>query len=188
AGTITEQFLYPGDMAKPDAPIFTVMDLAVAIARAQVPDGEAAEVRPGEACTFVPADASGASFTGRISVVNQAIDPARRTVESWCEIPNPMRALRAGTFGRVVIVTGVTRKCAVVPLAAVQFVEGSRKGVVMVAGEKGLAVKRDVETGAVFDGRVPVTSGLAAGELVIIQGAYGLAEGTEIRVEEDKQK
>ena len=28
AGTITEQFMFPGDMAKPDAPIFTVMDLA----------------------------------------------------------------------------------------------------------------------------------------------------------------
>ena len=188
AGTITEQFMFPGDMAKPDAPIFTIMDLAVAVARAQVPEAEAAAVQPGKACTFVPADAGGTSFAGRISVVNQAVDPARRTVESWCEIANPKRALRAGSFGQVLIVTAVAPKSLVVPLAAVQFVESSKKGVVMLAGEKGLAVKKEVETGEVFDGKVQITTGLNAGDSVIVQGAYGLAEGTQIRVQEDKKQ
>jgi HlyD family secretion protein len=188
AGTITEQFMYPGDMAKPDAPIFTVMDLAVAVARAQIPESEATEVRSGEACAFVPADAAGNSFDGRISVVNQAIDPARRTVESWCEIPNPKRALRAGAFGQVLIVTGVEPNSIVVPLAAVQFVEGAKKGVVMVAGDKALAVKKEVETGEVFDGKVQIRSGLSAGDSVIVQGAYGLVEGTQIRMREDKKQ
>ncbi len=188
AGTITEQFMFPGDMAKPDSPIFTVMDLAVAVARAQIPEAEAAGVRPGETCTFVPADAAGTSFAGRISVVNQAIDPARRTVESWCEIPNPKRVLRAGAFGQVLIVTRVVPKSIVIPLAAVQFVEGANKGVVMVAGEKGVAVKKEVETGDVFDGKVQIKSGLTAGESVIVQGAYGLAEGTQIRLQEDKKQ
>ncbi len=188
AGTITEQFMFPGDMAKPDAPIFTVMDLAVAVARAQIPEAGAAGVRPGESCTFAPADAAGTSFAGRISVVNQAIDPARRTVESWCEIPNPKRALRAGAFGQVLIVTGIAPNSIVVPVAAVQFAEGTQRGVVMVAGEKGLAVRKEVEAGEVFDGKVQIKSGLALGESVIVQGAYGLAEGTQIRLQEDKKQ
>jgi HlyD family secretion protein len=187
AGTITEQFLFPGDMAKPDAPIFTVMDLHVAVARAQLPESDVAGVRVGSACSFTPSDGGGASFGGRISVLNQAIDPARRTVESWCEIANPKRALRAGEFGQVVIVTEVVPKSVVVPVAAVQFVEGSKKGIVMVAGEKSLAVKKEVETGVVFDGRVQIKSGLAAGESVVVQGAYGLAEGTQIRLQEDRK-
>ncbi|MFB3778373.1 MAG: efflux RND transporter periplasmic adaptor subunit [Bryobacteraceae bacterium] len=188
AGTITEQFMFPGDMAKPDAPIFTIMDLAVAVARAQVPEAEAAGVRPGQACAFTPSDGPGSSFAGRVSMVNQAVDPARRTVESWCEIPNPEHILRAGAFGQILIVTGVVPKSVVVPLAAVQFVEGARKGVVMVAGEKGLAVRKEVETGEVFDGKVQINSGLAAGESVIVQGAYGLAEGTQIRIQEDRKQ
>jgi multidrug efflux pump subunit AcrA (membrane-fusion protein) len=187
AGTITEQFMFPGDLAKPDAPIFTVMDLSIAVARAQIPESEAANVRPGEACAFAPADAAGVPLSGRITVVNQAIDPARRTVESWCEIPNSNRALRAGAFGQVLIVTGVSPNGIVLPLAAVQFEEGSRKGVAMVAGDKGLALRREVETGAVFDGKVQVTTGLRAGESVIVQGGYGLVEGTQIRVIEDKK-
>jgi multidrug efflux pump subunit AcrA (membrane-fusion protein) len=186
AGAITDQFMFPGDMAKPDAPIFTVMDLSVAVVRAQIPESEAAGVRPGEACKFVPSGA-GSSFSGHISVVNQAIDPARRTVESWCEIPNSNRALRAGAFGQVLIETGVVLGGIVVPLTAVQFAEGGNRGVVMVAGSNGLAVSKEVETGSVFDGKVHVITGLRAGDSVIVQGAYGLAEGTQVRVLEDKR-
>ncbi len=188
AGTITEQFMFPGDMAKPDAALFTVMDLSVAVARAQIPDSEAVATRVGQPCEFVPTDSAGASFTGRISVVNQAIDPTRRTVESWCEIANPKRALRAGEFGQVLIVTGVAAKGIVVPLAAVQFEEGAKKGVVMIAGEKGVAVKREVETGGVNEGKVLIKSGVVAGESVIIEGAYGLAEGTQVRLQKDKER
>jgi multidrug efflux pump subunit AcrA (membrane-fusion protein) len=187
-GTITEQFMFPGDMAKPDAPIFTVMDLAVAVARAQVPEAEGGAVRAGQSCSFLPADAEGTSFTGRISVVNQAVDPARRTVESWCEIPNPRRALRAGAFGKVLIVTGVRPKSVVVPLAAVQFVEGTQRGIVMVASDKGRALRREVETGEVFDGKVQIKSGVAAGDSVIVQGGYGLAADTQIRLQGDKKR
>ncbi len=187
AGTITEQFMFPGDMAKPDAAIFTVMDLSIAVARAQIPGSEAAAVRIGQPCTFVPGDASDTSFAGRVSVVNQSIDTARRTVESWCEIPNPNRTLRAGAFGQVFIVKSVMPKSVVVPVPAVQFTEGAHKGIVMVASNKGVAVKREVETGEVFDGKVQIKSGLSPGEPVIVQGAYGLAEGTQIRVQEDKK-
>jgi HlyD family secretion protein len=187
-GSITEQFMFPGDMAKPDAPMFTVMDLSVAIARAQVPEGEAAGVHPGLGCSFVPADKAGSSYEGRVSVVNQSVDPARRTIEVWCEIPNAKRALRAGTFGQVEIVTGAAPKSVVVPVAAVQFVEGSKKGVVMVASAKGTAVKKEVETGEVFDGKVQIKSGLDAADSVIVQGGYGLPDGVQIRVQEDKKQ
>lgn len=186
AGTVTEQFMYPGDMAKPDSPIFTVMDLGVAVARAQIPETEASAVRTGAACAFTPADNPGRVFNGRITVVNQAVDTAKRTVESWCEIQNGNHVLRAGAFGQVQIVTGTAPRSVVVPLAAVQFVEGSNKGVVMVAGDKNVAVKKEVETGVVFEGKVQIKSGLSAGERVIVQGGYGLPEGTELKIQEDK--
>jgi len=186
AGAVTEQFQFPGDMAKPDAPIFTVMDLSVAVARAQVPETEAVQLHTGAACTFQPGGAAGTSFSGHVSVVNQAVDPARRTVEVWCEIPNAAHALRAGAFGQTVVFTGTEAKSIVVPEPAVQFAEGTGKGVVMVAGSKGAAVRREVETGITFDGKVQIKSGLKVGESVIVRGAYGLADGTKIRIAEDK--
>lgn len=183
-GVVTEQFMYPGDMAKPDAPIFTVMDLSVAVARAQIPESQAAPVHSGEECWLVPGDAPESRFEGRISVVNQAVDAARRTVEAWCEIPNSGQALRSGVFGEVSVVTHVTPRSVVVPIAAVQFGPDGNTGVVMVADPQGKAVKREVSTGERFDGKVEVRNGVSAGEQVIVVGAYGLADGTRIHVRE----
>ena len=179
--------MFPGDMAKPDAPLFTIMDLNIAVARAQVPDTDAKNVRVGQSCEFIPADNSSASFKGRVSMVNHAVDPVRRTVETWCEIPNPSHALRGGVYGDVQVITAIEADSIVVPLAAVQFVEGTKKGLVMVAGEDGVAVEKEVETGEVFDGKVQVKSGLITTDRVIVQGAYGLPEGTQIRVQEGKK-
>jgi HlyD family secretion protein len=187
AGTITEQFMFAGDMAKPDASLFTIMNLSVAVARAQIPESEAAAVRAGQSCSFVPSDDRAASFSGRVSMVNQAVDPMRRAIEAWCEIPNPRRVLRGGVFGQVIFVTGIAPKSVVVPLTAVQLIEGTMKGFVMVAGEKGTAVKKEVEIGEVFEGRVQIKTGVTAGDSVIVQGAYGLPDGTQIRVQEERK-
>lgn len=187
AGTITEQFLYPGDMAKPDVTLFTIMDLSRAIARAQIQEADAASARVLQACTFVPADSKDVAFRGQVSVVNGAVDTARRTVEVWCDIPNPARALRAGVFGTVSIVVETTPKSVVVPLSAVQFVQGTRNGFVMVVDDKRTARKRDVVGGEVVRDQVQIAKGLRPGEVVVAEGGYGLPDGTEVRWAEEKK-
>ncbi len=182
AGAVTEQFQYPGDMARPDAPTFTVMDLSVAIARAQVPETDAAAVRPGQACVFNSVDSPGVSFAGRVSVVNRAVDPGRRTVETWCEIPQSGRALRAGVFGRLDIVTGVAARSLVVPQEAVQMIEGTSGGSVFVVDDKKIAHKKDIETGGLFDGKVRVVRGLDPGEMVVVEGGFGMPDGAQVRL------
>ncbi len=181
-GVITEQFLYPGDMAKPDTPIFTVMDLSIAVARAQVPLEKAAAIRKNQACRFTSYDAPERAFQGKVTMVNQAADPMRRTVEVWCGIPNRQGALKAGAFGEVAVVTAVHHGATVVPLPAVQFEEGTRRGVVWVAGADGGAHERKVTTGVVDGERVEILSGVRPGATVVIEGAYGLAEGVKLRV------
>jgi RND family efflux transporter MFP subunit len=185
AGVITEQFLYPGDLAKPEAPIFTISDLAVVVARAQVPEAEAGRVEPGQAGVFHPSDPSDGSFEGRVTVVNPAVDPARRTVEARLEIQNPARRIRAGAFGEVEILTGTTPRSVVVPREAVEFASGTRKGAVRVVDDAKIAHRRAVEGGEIFDGKVQITQGLAAGEVVVVEGGYGLPDATEVRLLED---
>jgi cobalt-zinc-cadmium efflux system membrane fusion protein len=148
AGTVTAQNVYPGDMAKPDAVMFTVMDLRVVVARAQVAEGEAGAVRLGQGCEFE-------GVAGRITAVSKAVDAARRTVEAWCEIPNGKRALRGNVFGNVAIHTGDLPGSLVAPLAAVQFEEGTSKGTVFVVDEKKVAHRSIVQRSYsnVFSGR-----------------------------------
>ena len=183
AGFITEQFVFPGDMAQPAVPMFTVADLSVAIARTQVPESDARAVRVGAACRMMPQDRKGSSFPGTVSVVNQSVDAARRTVEVWCEIPNGKGDLRAQAFGTVEIAVGRLTHAFTVPLAAVHFEEGSRNGHVMVVGSDKKASKRPIEAGATTEGRVPILKGLKAGETVIVEGGYGLPDGIEVKLQ-----
>jgi len=183
-GTITEQFMYPGDMAKPDAPVFTVMDLSTAIARAQVAESDIRRVSRGQVCWFQQPDQPNVAGKGIITVVNQAMDPARRTTEVWCEIPNPVRSLRAGAFGSVTVQVGKASNAVVLPESAVQFKEGSSQGTALVVDEKRIAHTREVEAVPIPDGKVQVMRGVSAGELVVVEGGYGLPDGTQVNFAE----
>jgi RND family efflux transporter MFP subunit len=178
-GVVTEQFAYPGDMAKPDTPMFTVTDLRRPVARGQVSEAEAGPVRLGQPCSFESSDEGSAS--GVITVVGKTVDPARRTVEVWCEIAKPGASLRANSFGTLQILTGTVPGAVTVPPGAVQFVEGTRRGAVYVVDGKRIARRVEVETGARTGDRVEVKSGIHVGDLVIVEGAYGLPDGTEVQ-------
>ena len=188
SGTVSEQFMYAGDMAKPDGPIFTILDLSVVVARAQVPESESGAIRTGQSSLFSPTDSPLSVNEGKVTVVNRAVDPARRTVEVWSEIAGQITNLRSGTFGRIKIVTGIVPGSVVVPIEAVQFEEGTNRGSVLVVDRKNTARKREVETGEKSNGRVRILGGINPGELVIVEGGYGLPNGTEVRSSEEKTR
>jgi RND family efflux transporter MFP subunit len=185
AGSITEQFLYAGDMVKPDAPVFTVADMSVAVARAQVPETEVVAVQRGQAASFASEAAGDQPLPGKVIMVNQAVDPARRTVEVWCELPNTDGRLRDGVFGHVSIVTGRPTRRVLVPRAAVQASEGASEGTVFVVDEKSVAHKRDVKLRGGDADRIAV-EGVTAGETVVVAAGYGLPDGTTVKVEADE--
>ncbi|MEZ5364283.1 MAG: efflux RND transporter periplasmic adaptor subunit [Bryobacterales bacterium] len=180
-GVITEQFLYPGDIARPDNPIFTVMDLSVAVARGQFPEERTSGLRPGEVCRFAAVDDPDTERVGKLTVVNQAVDPLRRTVEAWCEIPNPDGALKAGAYGDVSVVLDVHSDAVVVPLAAVQFEPDRKSGAVWTVGADGIAHESKVEVGVVTNDSAEIRGGLRGGETVIVEGGFGLSEGVQVR-------
>jgi multidrug efflux pump subunit AcrA (membrane-fusion protein) len=82
----------------------------------------------------------------------------------------------------VEILTGTTPQSVVVPREAVEFVSGTRKGVVRVVDEAKIAHRREVEGGEIFDGKVQIVQGLVAGEVVVVEGGYGLPDATEVRL------
>lgn len=181
AGQVTEQFLYPGDMAQPSTPVFTVADIEVVVARGQVPQGDSVPLRTGLDCAFLPGDKEADPFAGRLSVVNRAVDSARQTIEAWCEIPNADGHLLPGTFGELRVKTGAASRGLVVPTGAVQLAEGTRTGSVFVVDKENVAHRKEVEAGVAFDGQMQILKGLDDGETVVVEGAYALPDGASVR-------
>lgn len=180
-GFITEQFLYPGDMARPDAPIFTVMDLSVAVARGEFPEEKTSGLRPQQVCRFVSIDQPDAARVGKLTVVNQAVDMARRTVEAWCEIPNTDGEIKAGVFGEVIVVTAQRPQAVTVPLSAIEFERDRSFGVVWSVGDDHRVRKNRVSVGVVSGTTAEILEGITTGETVVVEGGYGLSEGLAVR-------
>ena len=182
SGTITDQFVYPGDMAQPNKPLFTVMNLSSVVARGQVANSDIRNVRVGQACVFESQDIA-EPRRGHITVVNQAVDPIRRTVEVWCEIPNSDSALKANIFGTLDVITGQAPNGVIVPTASVQFDEGSlQTGEIATVDPNSKVEWHDVMVGQRLGEEVYISKGISPGAEVIVQGAYGLEAGTNVSV------
>ena len=182
-GTVTEQTMFPGDMANPSVPIFAVADLSSVVARAQIDADQSVSVRSGQPCSFELKTDAGADIPkrqGKITVVTQAVDPARHTVEVWCEIPNADHVLKSGIFGSVRIAVGQAANAVVIPSSAIEFEEGTSSGKVFTVDAQKVAHLRKVQGVLLNDTQVRVLSGLSAGEMVISTGEYGLPDGTSV--------
>jgi multidrug efflux pump subunit AcrA (membrane-fusion protein) len=180
-GFVIEQFLFPGDMAGPASPVFTVADLSLAVARAQVPEANTAGIAIGKACWFARLDAPEVRFEGTTTVVNRSVDPSRRTVEVWCEIPNRDASLNSGAFGQAAFVTADRAAAVTVPRDAVDFHDEGRTGTVWTLDAAGAVHANEIRLGVAQDGTVEILEGLSAGSEVVVEGAYGLAEGMRAR-------
>jgi RND family efflux transporter MFP subunit len=176
-GVVTDRPVYPGETPAAGTPLLTIMDTTSIIAKAHVPQDEAAALHVGDAASIAaPGDIRAEA---RVALVSPALDPNSTTVEVWVEALNPHGTLRPGTTVRVEMVARVEKDAIAIPVSALlKGSEGTTK--VMVVGD-GLAHEREVETGIHDASLVQITKGLGAGEVVIASGAYGLPDKTHVQ-------
>lgn len=184
-GVVTDRPAYPGELASPAAPLMTIMDLSHVVARAQLGAEQVAGLKVGDKATITlpGAAADKAQPTpAAVSVISAATDPGSTTLEVWVQAVNPDQALRPGTTASVAILKNTIPEALSVPASAL-LTDPSGGTSVMVVGADNKAHEADVTAGIRADGRVQILSGLQPGQRVVTQGAYGLADGTQIKIE-----
>lgn len=126
----------------------------------------------------------GRSFLGKVVRVAPAFDPTTRTLDAEVQLSNESGELRPGMYGRGAVRIALHPSTAVVQVNAVQ-ISNEKQYVFVLKGTK--VERRRVVTGADVEGGslLEVRSGISAGEEVVIAGADGLADGTEVRVVRD---
>jgi len=120
--------------------------------------------------------------TGRLNFSDVRISPATGTQEARAELPNAEGALRPGQFVRVILKGGARPNAVTVPQRAV--LEGPQGKFVYVVNEKSQAEVRPVEAGEWSGDAWIITSGLKAGERVILDGVMKLGPGAPVKVAE----
>jgi membrane fusion protein, multidrug efflux system len=144
-----------------------------------VSPAEAGRINNGDTVTVTEGDAAGEVLgPGVVTSIAAAVDSVSRAVAVRARLAQPARTLRIGEslVGR--IVTGVNPRAVTVPVEAlVPEGDGFR---VFVVDAAGIAHARAVRVGARSETLVEILTGLAAGEIVVTTGAYGVEDGVRI--------
>jgi membrane fusion protein (multidrug efflux system) len=119
------------------------------------------------------------SFGGAVYAIEPAVDEGTRTVLVRARVANPQLRLRPGMFARVQLQLGVREKAVWIPEEAI-VPRGQESYVYRVVGGKAELVR--VQTGARKVGEVEIAKGVAAGDLVVIEGSQRLAPGMPVTV------
>ena len=180
SGVVTDRPLYPGELATTGAPLLTVMDVSKIVARINMAQDQAKDVKVGSEATMTPSD-GGEAVTGKVTVVSPAADTNSTTVQVWVTADNPGERLRPGQSVHVSIVAATIDGATIIPAQAVQS-NAEGETIVLVVDDKDIAHEKVVEIGAKEPEMVQVVSGIAPGERVITVGGVGLEDKTKVRV------
>jgi len=182
----------------PEVLLTTIVQIDPIWVQFGIPDNEQARLRkeveagrlklPGNGSfevTLRLTDGSVYPRTGRLNFYDVRITPNTGTQEARAELANPDGALRPGQFVRVFL-KGATRPNAVkVPQRAV--LEGPQGKFVYVVNDKSQAEVRPIEAGEWTGDAWIITSGLKAGERVILDGVMKLGPGAPVKVADAAQ-
>jgi HlyD family secretion protein len=185
-GVIADRSLYPGEMAAAGTALLTVMDISQVVARAHIPQPDAALLKLGDKATItVPGEEQPAE--GNVTVISPALDPNSTTVEVWVQAKNPGQRLKPGTSVQLSMLAKTIPDALVIPAASLLTAEDGTT-TVMLAGSDNRAHQKPVKVGVRHGDDVQIVEGVQATDRVVASGAYGLPDNTQIKVEEPKKE
>jgi cobalt-zinc-cadmium efflux system membrane fusion protein len=179
AGVVAERQVTVGQAVDATAQIFTIADLSELWVTVALYDRDIAAVRPGTPAA-IRVQGSDIVFAGRVTALGAQVSETTRTLPVRIAVRNQPAAgtggppaLRPGMFATVDLETSRKAGVVVVPLEALQSVDGTE--VVFVEtplGEGAVFQRRPVTLGSRDDKVAEVVGGVTAGERVVVANAY----------------
>jgi multidrug efflux pump subunit AcrA (membrane-fusion protein) len=186
SGVVSDRPVYPGDVAQPGTPLLTIVDITRVVARANVPQAQAAQIKVGQPATIKLTEAD-LTVPGKVTVVSPATDPASTTVQVWVQADNPGERLKPGASVHVSIVTETLKDVVVVPSSAILPGEGGGTAV-LVLGADSTVHQKKVEIGVREGDKVQLLSGVSPGDQIVTVGGVGVDDNSKVRVVKPGEK
>ncbi|MDP3666123.1 MAG: efflux RND transporter periplasmic adaptor subunit, partial [Sediminibacterium sp.] len=169
SGYITNLDVKEGDYVMVGNVIIKLVDLSSLWAEAQVYTSQMAEIDRNSIATVQLPDFDGKEIKGRIEFVNPEINPDTRINLIRVTIPNFNNLLKPG-MSAYVLLKSPLRKTLTLPANAV--IRDGKGATVWIRTANKTFKSIMVQTGLESDDRIEIVSGLHAGDVVVISGAY----------------
>ena len=169
SGYITSLEIREGEYVMEGGTIIKLADLSTLWAEAQVYTSQFAAVHPGSTATVQLPELDGKEIKGKIAFINPEINPATRINLIRVAIPNPGNILKPG-MPAYVLLKSPTRNMTSLPIDAV--IRDGQGATVWIQTNKNTFKSVMVETGLESEDRIEIKSGIKAGDVVVVKGAY----------------
>ncbi len=166
-----------GALISPGTVITTLDDTSSIKVDFAVPESHVGRLRVGQNVLARTTAYPNRKFNGRVASIDSRVDAATRAVTVRAVVANNDAALKPGMFLTVAL-SQDNRPVLAIPEEAV-VPEQARQFVYVIDGA--VARKREVSLGRREPGFVEITSGLAAGDHVVVEGTIKLRDGAPVR-------
>ena len=180
SGIIQTRTVQTGQYVQVGTVLATLVRRDPLLLRFQVPERDAAQMRPGIMAAFRVRDVA-REFAAQIVHVGAAADQDTRMVAVTAEIRDSNEAaLRPGAFAEITVPVSSPRQNPVVPQTAIR---PSDRGFIAYIVQNDIAMERVLTIGMrTADGQAEVLSGLKVGDLLVVRGAEALRDGAPVRI------
>ena len=168
----------PGQRLQAGDALGKVMEYAELYAETSLPGKEMGRVAPDQKALVTHYGAAGDTLRGRVTQVSPVLDADSRTFKAALTIDNAGLRLRPGMFVKIELVAASRDSALVIPRDVI--VDRGHEKVVFVV-EKGIAVRRRLETGLGNRDQVEVLSGLMDGERLVVEGFETLRDRSRVK-------
>ncbi len=135
--------------------------------------------------TVVLEDGSEYEHPGKLLFTGITVDPSTGQVNLRAEVPNPDGILLPGMYVRVRLEQGFDDVALMVPQQALQRTADGKQSLMLVRDNK--IAQSPVTTGGAFQNNWLITSGLKAGDVVVVEGFQKIRPGAPVQVSQWKQ-
>jgi membrane fusion protein, multidrug efflux system len=183
SGTIQTRTVDTGQYLQPGAVLATLLQRDPLLLKFQVTEQDAPRLKPGMPVNISMRESAN-TYQAAINLVAGSADPTSHLVQITALIDDKDHKywLRPGAFCDVSIPVGGTRPAAVVPEGAIR---ASENGFIAFVIQGTIAKQRVVTEGMhTPGGLVEITTGLNAGDLLVLVGAEPLSDGSTVKIAE----
>jgi RND family efflux transporter MFP subunit len=163
----------------PTSGVLTLMDFSRIKIEIDISLQDVSRVRKGQVALLRLDALPDRIFPGRVSIVNLTADPLTKKFHVQVTADNPDLSLRPNTFGEVTLEVSTHEDALVIPQKAVL-----ENRYVFVVQEGNTVVRKDISMGLQNTDMVETTSGIDEGDLVVVEGNYGLEDGAKVEISE----
>jgi len=178
-GVVTELAVREGAMVSPDTMALTITGLGSLWVIAEVPESQAAWVRPGTAAEIRLPSLPGETLAGRVEYVYPELNAETRTLRARVVLEAAGQGLRPNMLANVTLVGEAGAPAVMIPRSA--LIRGGREDRVVVALGDGRFAPRRVVAGPESGDEVVIREGLADGEQVVVAGQFLLDSEANLR-------